>query len=58
MNLFFGISLSLTAAILPTIFRVGLYLADRYEREPIWLGIVVFLWGAIPAIVASLIGNW
>lgn len=28
---------------------------DRYEKEPIWLLIISFFWGAIPAVVLSLI---
>jgi len=48
----------LTAAIVPTYLYVRLfYWADRYEREPRWLATVAFLWGAIPAIIASLIGE-
>nr|HRJ45670.1 PrsW family intramembrane metalloprotease [Caldilineaceae bacterium] len=38
-------------------YALAFYLADRYEREPVWMGIVAFLWGAIPAIVTSLIGE-
>jgi len=48
----------LLAAIVPTYLYVRLfYWADRYEREPRWLATVAFLWGAIPAIIASLIGE-
>jgi RsiW-degrading membrane proteinase PrsW (M82 family) len=58
MELFFGLFVSLAAAVIPTIFyALAFYLADRYEREPIWLVVIAFLWGAIPAIVASLIGE-
>lgn len=58
MNLLIGIYLCLVAAILPTIIYVWLfYWADRYEREPFWLVLVAFLWGAIPAVIASLIGE-
>jgi protease PrsW len=50
--------LSLAAAVIPTFLYVLLfYWADRYEREPIWLLIVAFGWGAIPAVVVSLIGE-
>lgn len=50
--------LSLAAAIIPTFLYVLLfYWADRYEREPIWLTVVAFGWGAIPAVVVSLIGE-
>lgn len=58
MALFFGLSISLAAAVIPTLlYALAFYLADRYEREPVWLVIIAFLWGAIPAIVASLIGE-
>lgn len=58
MDLIIGLSLSLIAAVIPTIlYTLAFYLADRYEREPVWLVGIAFLWGAIPAIVASLIGE-
>ena len=48
----------LSAAILPTLVYVLIfYWADRYEREPVWLLIVAFIWGAGPAIMASLVGE-
>ena len=54
----FGIFISLVAAVIPTFFyALAFYLADRYEREPVWIGIVAFLWGAIPAVVTSLFGE-
>ena len=50
--------ISLIAAIVPTIFYVLLfYWADRYEREPRWLATVAFFWGALPAIILSLIAE-
>lgn len=50
--------LSVAAAVLPTIIYVLLfYWADRYEREPIWLVTVAFVWGAIPAVLVSLFGE-
>ena len=46
----------LFAAVIPTlIYVVVAYWLDRYEKEPLWLLVVTFLWGAIPAIVLSLI---
>lgn len=32
-----------------------IWLLDRFEKEPIWLLTLVFLWGAVPAIILSLI---
>lgn len=58
MNMLLGLYLCLVAAILPTVVYVWLfYWADRYEREPFWLALVAFLWGAVPAVIASLIGE-
>jgi protease PrsW len=58
MDLLLGLFVSLAAAIVPTVFyAMAFYLADRYEREPVWLVVVAFLWGAIPAIVVSLIAE-
>jgi RsiW-degrading membrane proteinase PrsW (M82 family) len=58
MVILIGLFVSLAAAIIPTIlWALAFYLADRYEREPVWMVVVAFLWGAIPAIVASLIGE-
>lgn len=50
--------ISFFAAVLPTLFWVLLfYWADRYEREPLWLAAGAFLWGAVPAVVVSLVGE-
>lgn len=50
--------LSIAAAVIPTIIYVLIfYWADRYEREPIWLVTVAFIWGAVPAVVVSLFGE-
>lgn len=51
--------LSVVACIVPTALYVSLiYWVDRYEREPAWLLAAMFLWGAVPAIVAALIFNF
>jgi protease PrsW len=58
MDLLLGLSISLAAAVIPTVlYAMAFYLADRYEREPIWLVVVAFLWGAVPAIVVSLVAE-
>jgi RsiW-degrading membrane proteinase PrsW (M82 family) len=58
MSQLVGFYLSVVAAIAPTIvFVLFIYWADRYEREPWWLVSVAFLWGALPAVVASIIGE-
>ncbi|MEZ4618539.1 MAG: PrsW family intramembrane metalloprotease [Caldilineaceae bacterium] len=54
-----ALAISLAAAIIPTaIYVLIFYWADRYEREPLWLTTVAFVWGAVPAIVVSLIGEF
>lgn len=46
------------AAIVPTVaYSVAFCWADRYEREPRSLLVTAFVWGAIPAILVSLIGE-
>ena len=53
-----ALGLSLLATLLPTIFLVfTLRWFDRYEKEPLPLVIAAFLWGAIPAIILSAIGE-
>ena len=50
--------LSIAAAIIPTLFYTGLiYWADQYEKEPWWLLVTAFLWGAIPSILIAYIFN-
>jgi len=47
---------SVIAGIVPTIGYVLLvWLVDRYEKEPARLLVVTFVWGAIPAVILSLI---
>ncbi len=51
------IPLSLLAAVGPALIYVYLvWWSDRYEREPTWLLTTTFLWGAIPAILLSVLG--
>jgi len=50
--------ISIIAAAIPTIFYVALiYWVDRYEKEPWWLLITAFLWGAVPSILIAFIFN-
>ena len=49
-----------TIALLGTLIPTTLYILlvwwlDRYEKEPIWLLILAFLWGAVPAAILSVI---
>lgn len=55
MEIVLGIFLSLLAGVVPTaIYAAVIWWFDRYEKEPLWLLTVAFLWGAIPAIILSL----
>jgi RsiW-degrading membrane proteinase PrsW (M82 family) len=43
-------------ALIPTVIYVlFVWWLDRYEKEPLWLLVLAFLWGAIPAAVLSVI---
>jgi len=58
MVILFGILLVLAAGILPMVtYALLLWWFDRYEKEPLGLLIAAFLWGAIPAIIFSLIAQ-
>ncbi len=58
MTALFALALSLFAAVVPTVLYVLIfYWADRYEREPGTLLLVAFFWGAIPAVIVSLISE-
>ncbi len=49
---------SIIAAVVPVLLYVALiYWVDHYEKEPLWLLVVAFLWGAVPAVLLALIGN-
>lgn len=51
-----AILISLFAAVIPALlYSLIFYWADRYEREPKRLVIITFVWGALPAIILSLI---
>ncbi len=50
--------LSCIGALIPAfIYTTIIYSVDRYEKEPIWLLVVTFLWGAIPAVIISFFFN-
>jgi RsiW-degrading membrane proteinase PrsW (M82 family) len=58
MVVLIGAFLVLTVGILPMIaYALILWWFDRYEKEPLGLLIAAFLWGAVPAIVFSLIAE-
>ena len=52
------IFLAFVVALVPTLIYAWLvWWLDRYEREPGWLLITVFFWGAVPAILLSLLAE-
>lgn len=58
MAILIGILLVLTVGILPMVFyALVLWWFDRYEKEPLGLLIAAFLWGAVPAVIFSIIAE-
>jgi RsiW-degrading membrane proteinase PrsW (M82 family) len=58
MEIVLGILASILVAVVSTLLYVFIiWWLDRHEREPGWLLVVAFLWGAIPAIIASLVAE-
>ena len=58
MTILLGILLILTVGILPmVIYALILWWFDRYEKEPVGLLIAAFLWGAVPAVIFSIIAE-
>jgi RsiW-degrading membrane proteinase PrsW (M82 family) len=58
MMVLIGISLVLILGILPmVVYALILWWFDRYEKEPLGLLIAAFLWGAVPAIIFSLVAQ-
>jgi protease PrsW len=50
--------LSIAAATLPILLYIGLiYWVDHYEKEPAWLLLATFAWGAIPSILFAYLFN-
>lgn len=58
MEIVLGVFLSLLAGVIPIVtYAAIIWWFDRYEKEPLWLLAVTFLWGAVPAIIISLIAE-
>jgi RsiW-degrading membrane proteinase PrsW (M82 family) len=50
--------LALVVGVLPmVVYALTLWWFDRYEKEPLALLVAAFLWGAIPAVIFSLIAE-
>jgi RsiW-degrading membrane proteinase PrsW (M82 family) len=58
MIILLGVLLVLTVGILPmVVYALILWWFDRYEKEPLGLLIAAFLWGAVPAIIFSIVAE-
>ena len=58
MAILIGILLALVVGVVPmVVYALILWWFDRYEKEPLGLLIAAFLWGAVPAIIFSLIAE-
>jgi RsiW-degrading membrane proteinase PrsW (M82 family) len=48
--------IALLGALIPTVFYIlFVWWLDRYEKEPLWLLALAFLWGAIPAAILAVL---
>jgi RsiW-degrading membrane proteinase PrsW (M82 family) len=53
-----GLVLSVLVTLVPTLTAIAiLWWLDRYEKDPLWLLGIAFFWGAVPAIVLSLVAE-
>jgi RsiW-degrading membrane proteinase PrsW (M82 family) len=51
-------ALSILCASVPMVtFLAVVWWLDRYDREPIWLVLLTFLWGAMGGVVSAVIGS-
>ena len=49
---------SLLSAVIPLVAFLGLvWWLDRYDREPIWLVLLTFAWGALGGVLFALLGS-
>jgi RsiW-degrading membrane proteinase PrsW (M82 family) len=56
MDFFSVLLLASVLALIPTIlYALFIWWLDRYEKEPVPLLLVAFVWGAVPAIVLALV---
>ena len=45
---------AILGALIPTIIYIAfVWWLDQYEKEPLWLLALAFLWGAVPAAIVS-----
>ncbi len=54
--IFLALLLTVLAAVVPSVIYTGIaWWLDRYEKEPWWVLVLTFFWGAVPAILLALI---
>jgi len=58
MTTLIGLLLAVVVGVVPmVVYALVLWWFDRYEREPLGLLVAAFLWGAVPAVIFSLIAE-
>lgn len=58
MTTLIGLFLAIVVGFLPmVVYALVLWWFDRYEKEPLGLLVAAFLWGAVPAVIFSLIAE-
>jgi RsiW-degrading membrane proteinase PrsW (M82 family) len=58
MTTLIGLLLALVVGVVPmVVYALVLWWFDRYEKEPLGLLVASFLWGAVPAVIFSLIAE-
>ena len=58
MTCLLGTVLSILVTLIPSLIAIAiLWWMDRYEKEPLWLLTIIFLWGAVPTILMSLVAQ-
>lgn len=56
MSFLVGLTLAVSVGVIPMVgYAMVLWWFDRYEKEPLGLLLAAFLWGAVPAVIFSLI---
>lgn len=48
-----GLSVVVMGILPMIVYATMLWWIDHWEREPVWLVVAAFLWGAVPAVIAS-----
>lgn len=57
LSIFLSIASTVCACVPMFLFLVVVWWLDRYDREPVWLLGLTFLWGAIGAVLFAVVGS-